>query len=64
MSKREILGYIIFFKGIGIIGLMVLLLGINVGHFLYPYYWAILGIGALIMLAGLGLAAASEKYED
>jgi Na+-translocating ferredoxin:NAD+ oxidoreductase RnfE subunit len=64
MSKREILGYIIFFKGIGIIGLMVLLLGINVLHFLYPVYWAILAIGAVIMLSGLGLAAASEKWED
>jgi len=64
MSKREILGYIIFFKGIGIIGLMVLLLGINVLHFLYPVYWTILAIGGVIMLSGLGLAAASEKWED
>jgi hypothetical protein len=64
MSKREILGYIIFFKGIGIIGLMVLLLGINVLHFLYPVYWGILALGAVIMLFGLGLAAASEKWED
>jgi hypothetical protein len=64
MSKREILGYLIFFKGLGLIGLMVLLLGLNVLHCLYPVYWTVLALGAVIMFSGLGLAAASEKFEE
>ncbi len=64
MSKREILGYFIFLNGTGLIGLMVLMLGLELWHFLYPVYWVLLAIGALIMFGGLGLAAATEKYEE
>ncbi|MDZ4788379.1 MAG: hypothetical protein SH807_05510 [Blastochloris sp.] len=64
MSKREILGYIILLHGAGIMGGMTLLLGLNILHFLYPFYWAILAFGGLVFLAGLGLAAVSEGKDS
>jgi hypothetical protein len=64
MPKREILGYLIFFKGISLAGLMVLLIGIEMWQFLRPLYWGVLAIGVLLMLVGLGMAAVAEKWEE
>lgn len=64
MSKREILGYILIFKGAGIVGGMTLLLGLDMLHFLFPVYWAILGLGVVVLFFGLGFAAFFEGKDS
>jgi hypothetical protein len=64
MSKLEILGYIIIFKAAGLVGLMAVLLGLG-GFFenFQKVYWVFLGLGVFGLLAGLALAAATEKND-
>ncbi|NJK91760.1 MAG: hypothetical protein HC904_08010 [Blastochloris sp.] len=64
MSKSEILGYILVFKGAGLIGGMATFLGLAMFEFLQPLYWCLLSLGVAMMLGGLALAAATEKVSD